>query len=62
MPTICLPNATNNCMCDDILGLYLATFKVNRLTCSQTLKLSACSEIKLSSTQMVELLRPLSLL
>ena len=34
---------------------------VNRLTCSQTLKLSVCSEIKLSSTQMVELLRPLSL-
>ena len=34
----------------------------DRLTCSQTLKLSVCSEIKLSSTQVFELLRPLSLL
>ena len=35
--------------CDDIFRSYLATFKVNRLTCSQTLKLLVCSEIKLSA-------------
>ena len=34
-----------------LIPLYLATFKVNRLTC-HTLKLSVCSEIKLSSTQL----------
>ena len=44
--------------CDDIFRSYLTvcgyTFKVNRLTCSEKLKLSVCSEIKLSSTHMVK--------
>ena len=69
MPTVCLHEIiTYNdifrsysavfCIYSNTAWRHLATFKVNRLTCSsQAFKPSVCNEINLASIQMVQRLR-----